>query len=139
MCYDTEDAQVIRNISNVLHITRKGLIDGITKRITTRSQTYITKIEITKNITGGNSFYSTRMDQTANITKHLTASDIPLFTMTSKKVDQVQFITKNATEGKNLYSTRMDQTSNITKHFIASDIPLSTMTGKTNLVKAFSD
>lgn len=84
------------------------------------------------------------MDQTANNTKHITASDIPLSTMTSKKMDQVQVITKNVTEGNRIYSTRIDQTANIIRHLTASDIPSSTMTGKNesskkHLVKAFSD
>lgn len=86
LCIDTEDIQVIRIDSNVSHITRKGLVDSISKRITTRSLTYLTKIVqvITKNITSGNRLYSTRMYQTANITKHFTTSDIPLSTMTGK-------------------------------------------------------
>lgn len=72
--------------------------DGITKSITTRSLTYLTKRDqvqvITKNITGGNRLNSTKMEQTDNITKHLSASNIPSSTMTSKKMDQVQIITK---------------------------------------------
>lgn len=84
------------------------------------------------------------MEQTDNITKHLSASNIPSSTMTSKKMDQVQIITKNVTEGNRIYSTRIDQTANIIKHLTASDIASSTKTGKNesskkNLVRAFSD
>lgn len=88
LCIDTEDIKVIQTVSNASYITRKGLIDGITKSITTRSLTYLIKRDqvqvITKNITGGNRLYSTRMDQTANIIKHLTASDIASSIKTGK-------------------------------------------------------
>lgn len=89
LCIDTEDIKVIQTVSNASYITRKGLIDGITKSITTRSLTYLIKRDqvqvITKNITGGNRLNSTRKEQTDNITKHLSASNIPSSTMTSKK------------------------------------------------------